>query len=316
MSATKFPDGTGAEPDSGDLIHQRQTDLFVSVVRLPDSPYLRIEGGSIELIPGENHYETKRIRDLQRQCSNRLVPLSISGTTVSVGDAGTYTARAVEHSGLKGRISNQLVVTTTSNSIDVLSAKPANFDWTYKLWSSPRRKYREQLYWDPATATGVSSTIHLGEVPNLFGIFAMTHQDIYANGLLTQRNFVKTSDTPTLNAPITRKIYYNTSGFRIKQEYYRDNLMVSEEIFNGDTAGIKTEETLWDIDVNTGLRDLNEKWYYDDGTGGTESWRTGTYAAGHPVRLETDGDVYLFDGTDWVDTIILYAPEKSINRSI
>ena len=77
--------------------------------------------------------------------------------------------------------------------------------------------------------------------------------------------------------------------------------MVSEEIFNGDTAGIKTEETLWDIDVNTGLRDLNEKWYYDDGTGGTESWRTGTYAAGHPVRLETDGDVYLFDGTDWVE---------------
>ena len=76
---------------------------------------------------------------------------------------------------------------------------------------------------------------------------------------------------------------------------------MSEEIFNADAAGIKTEETLWDISANTGLLELNEKWYYDDGTGGSESWRTGTYAAGHPIRLEEDGDVYLFDGTNWVE---------------
>jgi|TARA_B110000908_G_scaffold42511_1_gene51716 hypothetical protein len=301
MSATKFPDGTGAEPDSGDLIHQRQTDLFVSVVRLPDSPYLRIEGGSIELIPGENHYETKGYEIFKDNVPIGSA-LSISGTTVSVGDAGTYTARAVEHSGLKGRISNQLIVTTTSNSIDVLSAKPANFDWTYKLWSSPDGN-TEAIVTDTATASGSSSTVHLGEVANIYGLFAIMHQDVYANGLITERHFYQSNANPppTMTAPITRKIYYNTSGFRIKQEYYRDNLMVSEEIFNGDTAGIKTEETLWDIDANTGLRDLNRKWYYDDGTGGTESWRTGTYAAGHPVRLEADGDVYLFDGTDWVE---------------
>ena len=300
MSATKFPDGTGAEPDSGDLIHQRQTDLFVSVVRLPDSPYLRIEGGSIELIPGENHYETKGYEIFKDNVPIGSA-LSISGTTVSVGDAGTYTARAVEHSGLKGRISNALVVTTSNNSIDVLSEKPANFSWTYKLWNAGGTASTEAIVTDTATASGSSSTVHKGEVANVFNIFAIAHQDIYANGLITERHFYQSAQTPSFTSPITRKIYYNTSGFRIKQEYYKDGLMVSEEIFNGDAAGIKTEETLWDIDANTGLRDLNRKWYYDDGTGGTESWRTGTYAAGHPVRLEADGDVYLFDGTDWVE---------------
>ena len=299
MSATKFPDGTGAEPDSGDLIHQRQTDLFVTVVRLPDSPYLRIESGSIELIPGENHYETKGYEIFKDNVPIGSA-LSIGGTTVSVGDAGTYTARAVEHSGLKGRISNELVVTTSSNSIDVLSAKPANFSWTYTLWNVGGASSTEAIVTDPATASGIGTLIHKGEVNNIFGIYTVPHQDLYVNGLITERHFYQSVDTVSMFTPITRKIYYNTSGFRIKQEYYKDALMVSEEIFNGDAAGVKTEETLWDIDANNGLLELNAKWYYDDGTGGTESWRTGTYAAGHPVRHERDGDVYLFDGTDWV----------------
>ena len=300
MSADKFPDGTGAEPDSGDLIHQRQTDIYVAVVRLPDSPYLRIEGGSIELIPGENHDETKGYEIFKDNVPIGSA-LSMSGTTVSVGDAGTYTARAVEHSGLKGRISNELVVATSSNSIDVLSAKPANFSWTYTLWIVGGAASTEAIVTDTATAAGTGVLVHKGEVENTFGVYAAQHQDLYVNGLITERHFYQSVETTSASSPITRKIYYNTSGFRIKQEYYDNNLKVSEEIFNADAAGIKTEETLWDISANTGLLELNEKWYYDDGTGGSESWRTGTYAAGHPIRLEEDGDVYLFDGTNWVE---------------
>ena len=40
------------------LMWQRSSDLYVAVVRLPDRPDLRISEDGVELIPGENHWET------------------------------------------------------------------------------------------------------------------------------------------------------------------------------------------------------------------------------------------------------------------
>ena len=43
------------------LLYQREVDVYVSVVRLPDPPHLRSTVASTELIPGENHWETFRL---------------------------------------------------------------------------------------------------------------------------------------------------------------------------------------------------------------------------------------------------------------
>ena len=41
------------------LIRQRQTDVYIAVIRKPDGPYLRKLPGLCELIPGENHWEIR-----------------------------------------------------------------------------------------------------------------------------------------------------------------------------------------------------------------------------------------------------------------
>jgi len=48
----------GGDPETSPLLWQRQTDVYCSVIRLPDPPHLRRVGGRVELIPGENHWET------------------------------------------------------------------------------------------------------------------------------------------------------------------------------------------------------------------------------------------------------------------
>ena len=50
--------GSTADLDSP-LIWQRQTDVYIAVIRKPDQPHLRLSGGACELIPGENHWETR-----------------------------------------------------------------------------------------------------------------------------------------------------------------------------------------------------------------------------------------------------------------
>ena len=41
------------------LLWQRQTDVYVSVIRLPDPPFLLLTPSGVTVVPGENHRETR-----------------------------------------------------------------------------------------------------------------------------------------------------------------------------------------------------------------------------------------------------------------
>ncbi|MFV2067406.1 MAG: hypothetical protein ACC645_10535, partial [Pirellulales bacterium] len=91
------------------LLLQRSTDLYTVVVRLPARPHLRRSGEAVQLIPGENHWETYGFhifRDGKKITDKPVRP----GTSLELPGEGTYTASAVEWSGLESQPSLPLKV--------------------------------------------------------------------------------------------------------------------------------------------------------------------------------------------------------------
>ncbi len=111
------------------LRYQRSSDLYTVVVRKPDPPHLRLIGGNVELIPGENHWETRGYHIFRngKKITNKIFK---PDTVLQVNEAGTYTAMAIEYSGLEGRLSNQLEI-KCKVEFQILKEKPSNFSWTY-----------------------------------------------------------------------------------------------------------------------------------------------------------------------------------------
>lgn len=84
------------------LLRQRQTQIHVAIVCLPDAPHLRLVQDKAELIPGEEHRETfgyHLLRDGKRITTAPLRP----GATHELTGPGEYQAIAVEWSGLEGK---------------------------------------------------------------------------------------------------------------------------------------------------------------------------------------------------------------------
>lgn len=118
------------DPDSP-LMRQRMTDVYLVVVRKPDRPYLRLAGDRVELIPGENHGETKGYHLL---CGGERItetPIA-AGATLSLNRPGEYRAIAAEWSGLESEPSLPLRVDTRGRGpvLHVLKATPEDFSWT------------------------------------------------------------------------------------------------------------------------------------------------------------------------------------------
>lgn len=110
------------------LRRQRQTDVYVVVVRLPDRPYLRLQDAGVQLIPGEEHYETfgyHLLRGEERVTTEPIRP----GTEFEVNLPGAYRAVAVEWSGLESRPSIPLKLERPTK-IRVLADPPSGFSWT------------------------------------------------------------------------------------------------------------------------------------------------------------------------------------------
>jgi hypothetical protein len=94
---------------NGPLLWQRQTDIYVAIVRQPDAPHLRLHNGEIQLIPGENHWETfgyRIFKDGKPLAEEPFRP----GANVNLPDGGIYTAIAIEWSGLEGKPSLPLKI--------------------------------------------------------------------------------------------------------------------------------------------------------------------------------------------------------------
>ena len=227
----------------GPLLWQRQTDIYVSVVRLPDPPHLRMSGGRVELIPGENHWETfgyRLERDGERVNAEPLRP----GTTLSLEKAGTYRAAAVEWSGLAGRKGLPLKL-DHPGSLAVLAERPADFSWTRRVWLVAGREVAEADARRAAEAVCETRHLHDGVI----------RREQYRRGQLVAAEHLNADGKATRRLTVA-------GGKLATREYWTPRgERVSLERFGPD--GFKTEEIRWrQVDGEAEERD---RWLYERG---------------------------------------------------
>ena len=195
------------------LLRQRQTDVYVVVIRKPDRPHLRLAGGAAQLIPGEEHYETAGyhlLRDGKRMTTKPVRP----GENVECAVPGEYRAVAVEWSGLESEPSPPLRVERPAK-LQVLTDPPRDFSWTSDRWLEGR---------------SVREIVHLHD--------GVIHREWYRGGVLAHRH-----DLNVEGKAIRRLDFEN--GKPARREYHdRDGKLLSRELF--DAAGFITESIRFD----------------------------------------------------------------------
>lgn len=235
------------EDFSGDknspLLWQRRTDVYIAVVRLPDRPYLRKIGEEIELIPGENHWETygyNIFKDGEKITRTPLRP----GTTFTIPQAGIYSALAVEWSGLESRQSISIQI-LNSTILKIRLDKPADFSWTYERWLVDGKEVDVKKAGTSSEA--VKEIVHPDE--------GVIHSEWYNWGQITKRH-----DLNHEGKSIRRLFYLN--GRLARREFHnRDGIHTSTEIF--DPKGYITESILYrTVD---GKRSEYDHWWYERG---------------------------------------------------
>ena len=259
----KFPNGTNNTINSGILRFQRQTDVYVTVARLPDAPVLRGDisagfGPFLEMIPGENHREIRGYKLYKNSMPYPSLPeitsiehwsppkdglpdngqtIFLPGTTVTIppNNAGTFTIAAVEYSGLESKPSNAVSIDDSLEwTINILDAKPADYEWTTVSWQANGLASTEAIATSIETPDGSKIVTHKGEEPN-YGTLCLIQTVKYAYG-----NIVHIFDYD-YEGTITRKQYYNTdepggvNNYRTKQEYWDKALNTTPDPDTGNT---------------------------------------------------------------------------------
>jgi len=296
-----YMDDTKFNPSSGDLRHQNLTDAYVVVVRKPDAPHLREHPtiiGQIQLIPGENHWETAGYRIFKD--GQPLVSGSATidpGATISL-PAGVYTATSVEYNGLEGKISNE-ITTTTTKTLDILEEIPGDFSWIIELWvvvtDGTPAYTTEALGLAAPEATMIE--FHYSE-----GVISSS---LYLNGKRSTRNYTDYFGVQT------KKEYYDVvnaeSVLRLREFYIDPTTVVAKDgsaITDDEKLGIYSEEV---FNTETGMMISDKHWRYDnDGFGGenvkraklAQEW---TYSNGVPTSNIVGGSAkYIKEGDLWV----------------
>ena len=250
---------------------QRQTDVYVAVIRKPDRPYLREIDGEFELVPGENHWETYGYliyRNGNKITDKPLMP----GMAFILPGEGSYTAVAVEQSGLQSEQSFQLTV-RKSDKLFIRYDKPGDFQWTTERWLVDGRETDK----DKAmlSESAVKEIVHVYD--------GVIHREWYTWGQIETRH--------DLNAEgkAIRRLYY-THGILARREYVtRDDILISTEIF--DTDGYITESVRYQY-VDGNQKEIGH-WWFDKGMPvkliGSE---------GH--TLVSFPGIYVKEGDNWV----------------
>jgi len=247
------------------LLWQRQTDIYMSVVRLPDAPWLRLRGGVLEVIPGENHRETfgyHLLRGGERTTEEPLRPGE--ETTLRRGE---YQAVAIEWSGLEGQASRRVEV-PEGTRLHVPAGIPDDFSWIVREWRVQERLVARE---EAMAATEATCALrHRAE-----GVFRVERYErgerVYAEDV-------------------------NADGFACRRESHQDGRLRMREIWQPmDPPRLRTRELFADDGCKTeamqfGYPDPTEPlvvdhWWYDHG------W---------PVRRETyGGAVWEKRGDEW-----------------
>ncbi|MHC4175488.1 MAG: hypothetical protein ACYST5_21460, partial [Planctomycetota bacterium] len=199
------------------LMLQRSSDLYAVVVRLPDRPHLRLSGEDIQLIPGENHWETYGYHVYKDGTKITGEPLRPTTLLTSLPGSGTYTAVAVEWSGLQSKPSLPLKIQHRA-ALEVLTDKPGDFSWTHDRYLVQGKEVSQKQAWRSQEA--VAETVHLHD-----GVIQRTW---YRRGKTLKRHDLN------LEGKATRRLFYR-AGTLVRREYHdRNGNHVSTELFGPD----------------------------------------------------------------------------------
>ncbi len=211
------------------LLRQRQTDVYVAVVRKPDRPWLQAVGDTLQLVPGENHAETMGYRLLRsgQPYGDRLFR---PGTSVPLEGPGDYQAVAVECSGLASDPSN-VAQAGRGGTLQILAEKPEDFAWSADRWTNAAQDARERVHrYD-----------------------GLIRREVFAAGAL--------AGAEDLNAAgqATRRVSYHRGKIAEREYFTSDNVRVSREVFTLD--GHIAETLYYARDGST----ESEHWWFDGG---------------------------------------------------
>ncbi|MDP7636920.1 MAG: hypothetical protein QF577_05165 [Phycisphaerae bacterium] len=231
-------------PTSHPLMYQRQTDCYIVVVRLPFRPHLRRTAKRVELIPGEHHWETRGYRIL-KDGRPLAKDLAKAGGAFSLSQPGSYTAVAVEWSGLESPPSLPLKITSPVKG-SVLADKPDDFSRTREQWRVAGKAVARRAAL--AAPQADMELMHLHD-----GLIAREH---WKSGKRISR-----LDLNEQGKPIRFQLFRN--GKRLQQVYRNPaGHLLSKELYGAD--GRKTEYIrYWTRPGDRGK--VYEQWWYHHG---------------------------------------------------
>jgi hypothetical protein len=240
MPGPSYPMRRSIPDANSPLVRQRQTDVYVVVVRKPDRPLLRMSGDRVELVPGEEHYETRGYHLLHGQRRITSEPLR-PGASLPLAP-GQYRAIAVEFGGVQSQPSQPLEI-AADTTLQVLVDGPQDFSWTRDRWLVDSRKVPAE------TARRAPQAVR--EIVHVYD--GTIHREWYEQGVLVRRH-----DLGLEGHPIRRTAYAD-GKLAVREYHNREGIRLSRELF--DAEGFITEWTGYRQDG-----DEQDHWYYDRGT--------------------------------------------------
>lgn len=215
--------------DASPLLRQRQTDVYVTMVRKPDRPWLRQAGNGFQLVPGEHHAETRgyRLTNDGQQLDKQVIR---PGDRISLKHPGEYRAIALEWSGLESEPSNVLAVGHAA-ALEVLTEAPHDFAWTVERWVDKGRTQKEAG--------------HLYD--------GVIRRESYEGG-----NLGKASDLNLAGTAI-RRVTFRDGKMALREYYTATEVRVSREVFQPDGSITETARYLADGATEA------DHWWFDRG---------------------------------------------------
>lgn len=281
-------------PDSP-LIWQRQTDVYVAVVRRPDRPWLQPTEAGWNLIPGESHFETYGYLILKNGETVNTNPIR-PGDLMQLNSPGEYQAVALEWSGLQS-LPSASVFLKKPGSLRVIEDTPEGFEWTQYRWLiEPETQSAQQAAAEGlatkenggsrSSALSTVSNIRILEdistqiagrqdqddsvIPKQVSVAERAYKDTihHYDGLIHRETYhkgvlIKRSDF-NLHGSATRQWTYRDGTLIERRHFNRQGLLTSLEKFAKD--GFITESIYYRYRNQDQNRSLNyDHWFYDKG---------------------------------------------------
>jgi hypothetical protein len=223
------------------LLRQRSSDVYAVVVRQPDRPYLRVVDDRVELIPGENHWE---IQGYEIYHNDQIMTKMIkAGESVKFTEPGSYTAVAVEWSGLRSEHSHPIDI-KQEVELSVLDQQPEDFSWTVDRWMVNDQSVEQD--------EAIQSETAIKEIVHIYD--GVIHREWYEQGQITKRFDLNVEGKPT------RRLYYEDGVLARRELHHRDGRHVSTEVFNQDGDITEAYSNPLGIGASYGYA----HWWYED----------------------------------------------------